>query len=136
MLAMIDFHAWETYVLAAIVAIATALIKKSLAHENDITELKTIIKYYIERQTQDAAVRLDKANPAPADIRALVQTHIRGQKLNEQEFTKLRTWLAWTGTGNNPDADSTERSAALQLLTGIETVQRLSQPKKRWWQFI
>jgi hypothetical protein len=126
------------YVLAffgVAVSLIAWLCKSQIQTGKDVAAIQTTIKYYIERQTQDAARRLDVANPAPADIRALVQKHIRGRELTETENQILTTWLRWTGTGQNPEADGAERSAALQLLTGIRTLDQMAKRKKRWWQF-
>lgn len=134
-LANIEWSSWSTYFYAGVAAGIAWLIKNQIQSGKELVELRTIMKYYIERQTQDAVVRLDKANPAPANIRSLAQKYVRGHGLTNTERHEFTTWLMSTGTGHNPDADSAERSAALQILTGIKALERIDKPVKRWWCF-
>lgn len=127
----VDISSWTPYLAAAFAAAIAWLFKQAIQVGKDLTKIQTIIEYYVERQTRDAAIRLDIPNPAPAEIRFLLQKHIQGEKLNNDERTQLITWLQTMGT--NADADAAERSAALQLLTGIKTINKLFSKKKRWW---
>ena len=129
---MADFNSWTPYLAGGFAAVIAWLCKQAVQVGKDVVGLQTVIKYYVERQTIDAAKRLDIPNPAPPEIRALLQKHIQGESLSDDERPLLITWLQAMGT--NPDADAAERSAALQLLTGIKTMRRL-EFKKRWWQF-
>ena len=131
-MAVIDFSSWATYLSASLAAVLAWIVKTLIQQGKDQTRLQTVVEYYIQRQTVDAAVRLDIPNPAPPEIRELLQKHIQGETLTNEDRPRLVTWLKEVGT--NPDADSSERSAALQLLTGIKTV-KLLEGKKRWWQF-
>lgn len=128
---MADISSWTPYLAAAFAAAIAWLFKQAIQVGKDLTKIQTIMEYYVERQTRDAAIRLDIPNPAPPEIRFLLQKHIQDEKLNNSERTQLITWLQEMGT--NPEADAAERSAALQLLTGIKTVKLFSE-KKRWWQ--
>ena len=127
----IDFTSWITYLQAGLAATAGWLIKNQIQTGKDVVALQTTIQYYVERQSRDAAVRLDVANPAPPEIRELLQKHIHGE-LTDAERPELTSWLRQVGT--NPKADSSERSAALQLLTGLQTA-RLFKRRKGWWEF-
>lgn len=127
----IDFTSWQTYLQAGLAAILAWIVKTLIQQGKDQTKLQTIIEYYIERQTKDAAARLDIPNPAPPEIRKLLQKHIQGEELTDEERPLLITWLKEVAV-----ADKDERSAALQLLTGIATTKRLQETKKRsWWPF-
>lgn len=126
---VIDWSAWETYLSAALAAVAAYVVKTQVSQGQEQARLRTIIEYYIERQTKDAAVRLDIPNPAPPEIRKLLQKHIQGEDLTDEERPLLVTWLKEVAV-----ADKTERSPALQLLTGIATTRRNEELKKRrWW---
>jgi|ERR1700738_532997 len=127
----IDFNSWATYLQGGLALILGWIVKTLIQAGKDIVALQTTIQYYVERQTNDAAVRLDVSNPAPPEIRDLLQKHLAGE-LAEVERRALTSWLRQVGT--NPKADSSERSAALQLLTGLQTV-RLFKRRKKWWQF-
>lgn len=125
----IDFTSWITYLQAALAAVAAYVVKTQVAQGQEQARLRTIIEYYIERQTRDAAARLDIPNPAPPEIRKLLQKHIQGEELTDEERPLLVTWLKEVAV-----ADKAERSPALQLLTGIATSKRNEElKKKRWW---
>jgi hypothetical protein len=128
---MIDFNSWTTYLQAGLAGVLTWIVKTLIQQGKDQVKLQTVVQYYVEQQSRDAATRLDVANPAPPEIRALLQKHIHGE-LSKVERPQLTAWLRQVGT--NPKADSSERSAALQLLTGLETTQ-LFKRRKKWWQF-
>lgn len=125
----IDFTSWTTYLQAALAAVAAYVVKTLVAQGQEQVRLRTVIEYYIERQTRDAAARLDIPNPAPPEIRKLLQKHIQGEDLTDEERPLLVTWLKEVAI-----ADKAERSPALQLLTGIATAKRNEElKKKRWW---
>lgn len=127
----IDFTSLTTYLVGALAAVAAYVVKTQVTQGQEQARLRTIMEYYIERQTKDAAARLDIPNPAPADIRKLLQKHIQGEDLTDEERPLLVTWLKEVAL-----ADKAERSAALQLLTGIATTKRNAELKtKRWWPF-
>lgn len=111
---------------AGLAATAGWLVRNQIAMREDIA----VFKYYMERQTADAATRLDKGNPAPAEIIDLVHMHIDNVAMSTEQKDTLIKWLRWTGTGKNPDADSSEISAALALLTGVRTRERF---ENRWF---
>lgn len=91
-----------------------------------------VILYYMERQTKDAAIRLERVtNPTPPEMQVLLQKY-RHDSLDKDERGKLIDWLKTLDT--NPDADPAERSAALQLLTGFE-VKDIIKPRRKWWPF-
>jgi hypothetical protein len=131
---MADISQWTPYLAGGFAAALAWLFKSAVQSGKDIVKLQSVMEYYVERQTRDAAVRLDIPNPAPPDIRKLLQKHIQGEPLTDDERPELITWLQAMGT--NPDADAAERSAALQLLTGIKTIARLGTKKRWWWQSI
>lgn len=125
----IDFTSWTTYLVGALFTVAAYVVKTQVTQGQEQARLRTIIEYYIERQTRDAAARLDIPNPAPAEIRRLLQKHIQGEALTDEERPLLVTWLKEVAV-----ADKAERSPALQLLTGIATAKRNDElKKKRWW---
>lgn len=129
----IDFTSWTTYLQAALAATLAWVVKTMIQLGKDQVKLETVIQYYVERQTKDAAIRLDIPNPAPPDIRRLLQKHIQGEVLTDEERPLLSTWLQNMGT--NPEADAAERSAALQMLTGIKTEKLFRPRRKGWWWF-
>ena len=132
---MPDWSTWTPYIQSGLALTATYLVKNSVQQGKELVELKTVVKYYIERQTSDALQRLDKGNPAPQHILALARRRISGNDLTELENRELVNWLRWAGKQDNAEVDSAERSAALQLLTGIRTQAELDKPRKRWWLF-
>lgn len=129
---MIDFNSWTTYLQAGLAGVLAWIVKTLIQQGKDQVKLQTVVEFYVERQTRDAAIRLDVPNPAPPEIRVLLQKRIQGEVLTDDERPLLVTWLKETGT--NPMADSAERSAALQLLTGLQT-KKLFKRKKKWWQW-
>lgn len=129
---MPDFNSVTTYVYGAIAALGAYVVKTQVEQGKEQVRLRTILEYYVERQTRDAAIRLDVPNPAPPEIRKLLQKHIQGEALTGAERPELITWL--TAQGTNAKADPAERSAALQLLTGIKTAVMLKR-QKQWWRF-
>lgn len=132
---MPDWSTWTPYMQSALALTAGWLVKSQIQTQKDVVQLQTTIEFYIERQTMDAARRLDVNNPVPPEIQALVRKHVQREELSESEKLALTSWLRWTGRGENPKADPAERSAALQLLTGIRTKERFGEPRK-WWRWI
>jgi len=129
---MPDFTTWTPYVQGAAVAVAAWLIKSQIQTGQDVIELRTTMKYYVEHQTKDAAIRLEQlANPTPPDMQVLLQKYRIGS-IDEDERLELVSWL--TNIAVDLKVESAERSAALQLLTGIKTTKRFK-PQRRWWQF-
>ena len=110
-------------------AILGWIVKSLIQLGRDYERLRTVVEYYVERESKDAAKRLDIPNPAPPEIRILLQKHIQGETLNDDERPLLVTWLH--EAGSNPMTDSSERAAALKLLTGIATM-KMFKPKRRW----
>ena len=125
----IDFNSWTTYLQAGLAAVLTWIVRTLIQQGQSQVKLQTIVEYYVERESRDAAKRLDIPNPAPPEIRALLQKHIQGETLNDDERPLLVTWLH--EAGNNPLTNSSERAAALKLLTGIATMKKF-RPKRRW----
>lgn len=112
--------------LAMFTAGAAWLLREVISQGRDLAA----IKYYIERQTKDAAIRLEQlSNPTPPEKQKLLQKY-RLDIISREECAELITWLETLGT--NPDVDSAERSAALQILTGVKTSALLRPNKKRW----
>jgi hypothetical protein len=128
----IDFNSWTTYLQAGLAGVLAWIVRTLIQQGKDQVKLQTVMEFYVERQTRDAAMRLDVPNPAPPAIRALLQKRIQGEVLTDDERPLLVSWLKETGT--NPKADSAERSAALQLLTGLHT-KKLFTRRKKWWDF-
>jgi nucleoid-associated protein YgaU len=129
---IIDWSSWSTYLQAGVAAVLAWMVKTQIQQGKDQVKLQTVMEFYVERQTRDAAIRLDVPNPAPPEIRVLLQKRIQGEPLTDDERPLLVTWLKTTGT--DPKADGAERSAALQLLTGLQT-KKLFAHKRRWWQW-
>lgn len=129
-----DFKTWEPYLIIGFAAAISWLFKSSIQYGKDIVKLQTVFEYYIERQTKDAAIRLEQVNnPTPPDKQKLLQKY-REELISKDELAELIIWLKTLDT--NPKADSAERSAALQLLTGMETLLHVTRTKKRWWNFV
>lgn len=122
-------------ILVGLITLAVAyLFKSNIQYGKDIVKLQTVFEYYIERQTKDAAIRLEQVNnPTPPDKQKLLQKYRYGI-ITKEELASLVVWLKTLDT--NPDANSAERSAALQLLTGMETMMQIPKVEKRWWRFI
>lgn len=131
---MPDWSSWTPYIQSGLALTAGYLVKNSVQQGKDLVELKTTVKYYVERQTADALQRLDKGNPAPQNIVALARRRIKGESLTALETRELTNWLRWAGREDSK-IDPAERSAALQLLTGFRTTDQLHSLRKRWWWF-
>lgn len=126
--------AWTPYLAAGFAAALAWLFKQAIQTGKDLTKLQTVIEYYVERQTKDAALRLEQvSNPTPLSMQLLLKRY-REDDITPEECIILKEWLHTVP--NDPSADSAERSAALQLLTGMRTVGKLTHPKKRWWQWV
>lgn len=127
-------NVWTPYLLAGFALAIGWLFKSSIQYGKDIIRLQTVFEYYIDRQTKDAAIRLEQVNnPTPPEMQELLQKY-RYETINQEEHGKLVDWLKTLD--KNPDADPAERSAALQLLTGMTTVVLFGKSKRKWWQFI
>lgn len=128
--AAIDFNSWTTYLQAGLAAILAWIVKTLIDQGKDQVKLQTVVEYYIERQTKDAAIRLESvSNPTPPEKQELLRKY-RVNTITLDERSVLIDWLREVGT--NPDADSAERSAALQILTGIQTAKLF---RRRKWLF-
>lgn len=125
-----DFNPINSSVIGLIALAIGWLFKNSIQYGKDITRLQTVFEFYIGRQTKDAAIRLETVNnPTPPEMQLLLQKY-RNDVITKEELGQLVDWLKTLD--KNPDADPAERSAALQLLTGMLTVSLLDKPKKKW----
>lgn len=128
----IDFTSWSTYLQGALAAILAWMVRTQIQQGKDQVEIRTVMEYYVERQTKDAAIRLEQlANPTPPDMQVLLQKYRRGN-LGEDERSELVAWL--NRVAMDLKVEAAERSAALQVLTGLKTA-KLFKPRKPWWQF-
>lgn len=131
---MPDFNTWTPYLTGGVAAVIAWLCKEQIQSGRDIAKIQTVIQYYVERQTKDAAIRLEQlANPTPPDMQILLQKYRTGT-LGEDERLGLVAWL--NSVAINLNVESAERSAALQLLTGLKTTKLFDNIKRRWWQFL
>lgn len=125
-----DFHTWQPYLVGGFALAIGWLFKQVIQNGKDVA----IILYYMERQTKDAAIRLEQVNnPTPPEMQKLLKRY-RRDEITIDERKELLDWLETVP--ENPNADPAERSAALQLLTGFQTKDKLLKIRKRWWQFI
>lgn len=127
----IDFTSWTTYLQGALAAVLAWIVKSVIELGKNQVKLQTVVEYYVERQTRDAAIRLETvSNPTPLWAQELLQKYRHGT-LGDDERQRLVAWMKTLP--DDPTADAAERSAALQMLTGIQTLGRLKQ-RRRWWQ--
>ena len=132
MLLLIQTSELTPYLIGLVAAAVAWLFKQTIQTGKDITKIQTVMEYYVERQTKDAAIRLETvSNPTPIWAQELLRKYRQGT-LGDDEHQRLVAWMKTLP--DDPTADAAERSAALQMLTGIQTLGRLKQ-KKRWWHF-
>jgi hypothetical protein len=133
---MPDFNTWTPYLTGGFAAVIAWLCKGQIQSRENIVKLQTVMEYYIERQTKDAALRLEQlANPTPPDMQILLEKY-RRNLIADDERQKLIDWLNQIMV--DLSVESGERSAAMQLLSGLKTkakAAKLFEKKRRWWQF-
>jgi hypothetical protein len=120
-----DFHQWSTYAIGGIAALIAWLCKTVVEQGKDIAA----IKYYIERRTKDAATELNTKNPTAREMQELLEKYTHDEPLTDLERRELVNWLRTVAR-----SESSKRGAAMQLLTGLETKQRMNK-LTRWWPF-
>lgn len=98
------------------------LFKTTIQYGKDLVALQTAFKMYVEGTAKGAARVLDSPNPTPPEIRILLRKYER-KDLTADESAKLREWLK--SLKDAPDADKSERSAAVQLLASMEALRAL-----------
>lgn len=119
---MADIHSITPYLLGLISAAVAWLFKSMIQYGKDLVALQTAFKIYVEGTGKGAARVLDSPNPTPPEIRALLRKYER-KELTDPERDELKQWLR--ELKNAPDADKSEKSAAIQLLVSMEAMKAL-----------
>ena len=120
---MADLNSIQPYLLGALVTAVGWLFKTAIQTGKDVVALQTAFKIYVEGTAKGAARVLDSPNPTPPEMRVLLRKYER-KELTDDERTQLKQWLR--ELKNAPDADKSERSAAVQLLASMEAMKALS----------
>lgn len=111
------------YFFGLIAAAIAWLFKSTIQYGKDLVALQTAFKIYVEGNAKGAARVLDSPNPTPPEMRILLRKYER-KELSDEERIQLKQWLK--DLKNAPDADKSERSAAVQLLASMEAMKALS----------
>lgn len=109
-----------TGIIGLIAAAVAWLFKSVIQMGKDVVRLQEAFKYYLSAQSKGAAMVLDSPNPTPDEVRQLLQKHMAGQSLTDEERERLIGYLR--RLRNDPTAPKSERSAAIQLLAAMETI--------------
>ena len=112
-----------TAVVGLIAAAVGWLFKTVIQLGKDVVKIQTAFSIYVEGTAKGAARVLDSPNPTPPAIRILLRKYER-KELTDEERGQLKQWLK--DLKNAPDADKSERSAAVQLLASMEAMKALS----------
>lgn len=123
----LDFHEWTTWALGIAAGMLAWVFKTTVEQGKDIAA----IKYYIEHRTMDAAAVLNTPNPTPQDIKVLLKKHNQRKDMTEGERQDLYEWLKMM----TKSTDTAKRGAAMQMITGLETLPLMSKAKRWWWPF-
>jgi hypothetical protein len=99
------------------------LFKSVIQLGKDVVAIQTAFRIYLEGTSKGAARVLDSPNPTPPQMRVLLRKYER-KELTEEERGDLKQWLR--ELKNAPDADKSERSAAVQLLASMEAMKALN----------
>lgn len=110
------------YFFGLVAAAIAWLFKSTIQHGKDVVALQTAFRIYVEGTAKGAARVLDSPNPTPPEIRVLLRKYER-KELTVDERAKLKEWLR--DLKDAPDADKSERSAAVQLLASMEALKAL-----------
>lgn len=119
---MTDVSSVQPYLLGLLSAAVAWLFKTVIQYGRDLIALQTAFKIYLEGTAKGAAKVLDSPNPTPPEMRVLLRKYER-RKLTDEERVLLKQWLK--ELKNAPDADKSERSAAIQLLASMEAMKAL-----------
>lgn len=119
---MADLTSIQPYLLGALATAVGWLFKTAIQSGKDIVALQTAFRIYVEGTAKGAARVLDSPNPTPPAIRILLRKYER-KELSSAEQDELKQWLR--ELKNAPDADKSERSAAVQLLASMEAMKAL-----------
>lgn len=119
---MADFKELTPWFLGLLSAAVAWIFKTVIQTDKEVVALKTAFKIYVEGTAKGAARVLDSPNPTPPEMRVLLRKYER-KELTETERDELKRWLR--DLKNAPDADKSERSAAVQLLASMEAMKAL-----------
>ena len=119
---MADAQSLTPYFMGLIAAAVAWLFKTVIEQGKAQVALKTAVTIYLEGMGKGAARVLDSPNPTPPEIRDLLRKYER-KDLNTEERQRLRQWLR--DLKDSPDANKSERSAAVQLLASMEAMRSL-----------
>jgi len=110
------------YFMGLIAAAVAWLFKTVIEQGKAQVALKTAVTIYFEGMGKGAAKVLDSPNPTPIEIRVLLRKYER-KELSDEERSQLKAWLK--DLKDSPDANKSERSAAVQLLASMEAMKAL-----------
>lgn len=119
---MPDAGSVQPYLLGLLSAAVAWLFKTVIQYGRDLVALQTAFKIYLEGTAKGAAKVLDSPNPTPPEIRVLLKKY-RRKELDGEERERLKEFLK--ELTRSPDADKSERSAAIQLLASMEAMKAL-----------
>ena len=118
---MADFNSLAPYLFTLMAGAVAWLFRTVIQAGKDIVRLETAIKFYIDGVGKGAAMVLDKPNPTPPEISRLLKKYYeRSVKLDSAEREQLKEYLH--KLVDDPDVRPGDRSAAIQLLVGMETL--------------
>lgn len=120
---MADVSSVQPYLLGLLSAAVAWLFKTVIQYGRELVALQTAFKIYLEGTAKGAAKVLDSPNPTPPEIRVLLRKYTRKELHSEEEKEQLREFLK--ELTHSPDADKSERSAAVQLLASMEAMKAL-----------
>lgn len=124
------------YVLAAIGLLLSGmgwLTARSVKQGETIVKIETTLKFYFDHIEKGAAGILDSDNPTPPEIRALLRKFRKGG-LTDEERTELIAYLR--RLRDDECAPKAERGAAVQLLSAMQSNERLSFRREHKWAWL
>lgn len=125
---MPDLNTIQPYVFAGLAAAIAWLFKTAIQTGKDIVAIQTTLKFYFEYQAKGAAKVLDSDNPTPPEIRPLLKRYYRDEA-TESDKEEIKVWLHCLI--EDPKSPKSERSAALDILSAMESIAML--PKRGWF---
>jgi len=134
MLLFIQPETLTPYVLALltlVVGVQAWMIKRSIAHGEELATIRTSLKIYLEMKGAGAAMVLDSPNPTPPEIRDLLRKYQRGELGRPEEYNQLISYL--TTLKDARDASKSEKSAAYDLLSAMEGLENMKKKPCSFW---
>lgn len=126
---MADLKELTPWILGLIATAVAWLFKSEIQQGKDIVALQTAFKYYLDSKSKGAAMVLDSDNPTPPDMRILLKKY-SNNTASKEEVNELKVWLK--GLIESNEASKSERSAALDILSGMGAMKILDGGKRNY----